>query len=473
MDYSEIRMLLVAALKEMGTNPFRAAITAGLPGTAIRHALEGHEPKAGRLAEICDALGLEFYIGPPRGQSQAGGPYPDAPDVGGAGFERFDPEIAMPARGYAKCSVFGHLERESDYRELPAPEDIRSVDPDAFYVVAQGSSMIPEGIREGDYCLVSPNTPLAAGLRVWLKDRQGRACVKRLVAMDDGSYSLRGWQPPGAAGRQQVYEDQWTVANIAERGAVLAVWRGRPDVAKPPPLIPDPKVPADAALPVEIARALDLPAGASLKDAVEAIEARAEGGLNLGALRAEMADAVKTETEALREDLAATQAEALSRLRSDLTEDLADAAALVRPEGACAALPGARPVPVLELAAAAGGGATIDEENVSGQVWFRRGWLDAHGLDATRCVVIGVRGESMESSLPDGCSVLVDRARTRRHAGRLYAVTTGDGLVAKRARRSDDGGWLLASDHPSWDDLPWPTDAETVGEIRWMARSLR
>ena len=33
---------------------------------AIRHLIAGHEPKAGRLAQVCAALGLEFYVGPPR-----------------------------------------------------------------------------------------------------------------------------------------------------------------------------------------------------------------------------------------------------------------------------------------------------------------------------------------------------------------------------------------------------------------------
>lgn len=34
---------------------------------SIRYVLEGREPKLGKLIQICDALGLEFYVGPPRG----------------------------------------------------------------------------------------------------------------------------------------------------------------------------------------------------------------------------------------------------------------------------------------------------------------------------------------------------------------------------------------------------------------------
>ncbi len=133
---------------------------------------------------------------------------------------------------------------------------------------------------------------------------------------------------------------------------------------------------------------------------------------------------------------------------------------------------GARPVDVVELAAAAGGGADAASEEVVGRLWFRRDWLDRRGLDPARCVVIGVTGESMEPTLPDGCSILVDRARTRRRRGRVYVLRTGDGLIAKRAGKDEGGGWLLESDHPAWEPVPWPADAETLGETVWVARTL-
>ena len=94
----------------------------------------------------------------------------------------------------------------------------------------------------------------------------------------------------------------------------------------------------------------------------------------------------------------------------------------------------ARPVPVVKIAAAAGGSAAGDERE-TGRIWFPREWLVQHGIDPARCVVISVAGESMEPTLPDRCSILVDRARTERREGRLYAIRSADGLVVKRARR--------------------------------------
>ena len=135
-------------------------------------------------------------------------------------------------------------------------------------------------------------------------------------------------------------------------------------------------------------------------------------------------------------------------------------------------LPGARPVDVVELAAAAGGGGDVASEEVTGCVWFRRDWLDSHGLDPAQCAVIGVRGESMEPTLPDGASILVDRSRTALRPGRIYVVRADGALIVKRANVTRDGSRLLVSDHDGWEDAPWPDGAAVVGEVRWVARTL-
>jgi len=479
MEYAEIQCVLLEAIKKSGTNPFRAATSAGLPGTAIRHALEGHEPKAGRLVEIARALGLEFYIGPPRDGSDGGtasSATSAAPQT--ARLDTFNPDIDVIVRGYAKCSLVGHMEGEEQYRDLPMPSGLREIDADGFYVMAKGPSMIPEGINEGDYCLVSPNTPLAAGLRVWLKDRQGKACIKRLMEITDRTYRLRGWQAP-LGGRQTNYDDEWMATNITEKGVVLAVYRGKPDVGNPPEIIPDPRVPTTpqaTTLPQEILTALDLPEGASVADVVKAIEAHSQGGFDTAVLEERVAAAIKTETESLRADVVAVreaQAETLrtemSAVRADIA-DLSDSSALASDNDDEPS--GARPVDVIELDSAAGGGAAALSEDISGRAWFRRDWLDEHGLDAGSCAIIGVAGESMEPTLMDGSRILVDRNRTTPRGGDIFVLRTQDGLVVKRVGKDGAGGWLLASDHPAWDDVPLPDDAEIIGRVVWTARTL-
>ena len=66
MEMPEITAAIRREIEARGTNPYRAAKEARLPENSIRYVLEGHEPRAGRLIEICHALGLELYVGPPR-----------------------------------------------------------------------------------------------------------------------------------------------------------------------------------------------------------------------------------------------------------------------------------------------------------------------------------------------------------------------------------------------------------------------
>ncbi len=66
MQISEIADVIRRELERRGTNAYRAAVDAGLPQNAIRSVLRGREPGSERLAEICQALELEFYVGPPK-----------------------------------------------------------------------------------------------------------------------------------------------------------------------------------------------------------------------------------------------------------------------------------------------------------------------------------------------------------------------------------------------------------------------
>ena len=135
-------------------------------------------------------------------------------------------------------------------------------------------------------------------------------------------------------------------------------------------------------------------------------------------------------------------------------------------------LPGIRWVEMRELAAAAGDGANVLGEEIEGYLAFRREWLANRGIDPTQCVVIDVMGGSMEPTLPQGSSILVDRAQRRRRQGRVYVVRTEDGLLVKRAKRGEHG-WVMESDNPEHPPAPWPADAEVIGEVRWTARSIR
>ena len=132
--------------------------------------------------------------------------------------------------------------------------------------------------------------------------------------------------------------------------------------------------------------------------------------------------------------------------------------------------PGTRPVDVVELAETAGG-SEFDGEPVCGLAWFARSWLDRHGLDPARCAVIRMRDDSMEPTLPGGCSLLFDRNRQTRRERGIYVVRSDRGLIVRRALRHGRG-WTLASDNPAVAPRPWPADKGTIGEVVWVSRTL-
>ena len=129
---------------------------------------------------------------------------------------------------------------------------------------------------------------------------------------------------------------------------------------------------------------------------------------------------------------------------------------------------------VAHIAPAAGSGAVVDDERITGGLKFRRDWLRKHGLNAHDCRVLRVMGDSMEPTLVDGASILVNLARQRRREGRIYVVRTEDGLIVKRAGKDRTGAWQIVSDNPNkqtWPTLPWPPDAPVIGEVKWSART--
>ena len=111
----DIAAAIRRALRTRNTTAFRAARDAGLPDNAIRHLLEGRDSRISRLAEICDALGLELYVGRPRVQP---GPAPVVRE-------------SPPAYG-VRPGIPGELSAGGARREPPRSRDSSDVDRDWF-----------------------------------------------------------------------------------------------------------------------------------------------------------------------------------------------------------------------------------------------------------------------------------------------------------------------------------------------------
>ena len=131
-------------------------------------------------------------------------------------------------------------------------------------------------------------------------------------------------------------------------------------------------------------------------------------------------------------------------------------------------------VGISEIDASAGPGSTVLDETVA-LVSFPRRWLQDRQMSESSCRIIRVRGESMEPTLPDGSIILVDLASEQPKDAKIFVIRTEDELIVKRLAFHEDAGWLLESDNPDrkrWATRLWPEDAEIVGEVRWVGRSL-
>ena len=134
--------------------------------------------------------------------------------------------------------------------------------------------------------------------------------------------------------------------------------------------------------------------------------------------------------------------------------------------------PDVLPIPLREeVRAAAGAGASIDNEAIMGYLPFRRDWLTKHGINNEKSSVIEVIGDSMEPNLQNGAWILVDHQRVRRLQNRIFVLGTEDGTIVKRlAKKGQD--WQLVSDNKNYNPLPWPPEATVIGQVMWAGRTL-
>ena len=544
MHYDEIVKTIREALKQKNTNAYRAAKDAGLPENAIRYMVSGQShPTSKRLLEICEALGLEFYIGPPRGPEslKEDHRYSDIADALGLaanadmgqilsaiGSLQKNPRLwsagALPDIAALKRAVmetnqfdpYGALNRA----EILIGDEAVAFDGDTLLEVAAAFRAIEisplcadayldvihllklEGFEKKRLLsLTIEAAVLAIGTETFVADRghfwsvpRTRPYIRARTLQADMKFDEWDWQ--SAAQEYQAIIDLNNHDNLGCRYRLMACLlelndnegllkvfdqfdeEGSIDMYYTRALFEFKQVGADNPLAYEWARkgyALDtlvpillhryknfqwLP---YIDDSTPNEEVEALSYVDLfGPQWAGTEGAVEWLLRVLKVELVAEPA----RFYKKQTALNDDPAARGEPGSA------RRPVDtVAELAAAAGSGAEALDETVTGQLWFRRNWLDKSGLDATQCVVISVRGESMEPTLPDGCSILVDRSRTRRLSGHVYVLRTDEGIVVKRLAHGADG-WVLASDHPAWKDRDWPDEGEVIGEVRWMARGL-
>lgn len=123
-----------------------------------------------------------------------------------------------------------------------------------------------------------------------------------------------------------------------------------------------------------------------------------------------------------------------------------------------------------------GTGAWNDDERVIYPLAFRKDWLLQQGINPQYCAAIVARGDSMEETIKDGATLLVNLNDNTIGRDGVYVIRFDGHLLAKRLQRSFDGSVIIKSDNPAYSQITVPKDQVTelhiVGRVVWHASVL-
>jgi hypothetical protein len=178
-------------LKALNTNAFSVEKAHGLPLDAIRNVTRSEKrsgPTLVRAEEICDALGLEFYIGPPR--IPPGG-FADAdtetdfarPDAARGGYHAIP--WHRPGLGTPSSPIALRQEWMSDHAMIP--DQLRAVQPDELLVAGSGPRAV--------LAVIDTQAARRAANDIWCYEEKGKMVIAR-VAFDRGAIIITRENPP-------------------------------------------------------------------------------------------------------------------------------------------------------------------------------------------------------------------------------------------------------------------------------------
>ena len=110
----------------------------------------------------------------------------------------------IPVTGLATCDMAGWYNANPIAFNVPMPKGYADVK-DVFAVIAIGTSMQPDGIREGYLLFCDPKLAPNPGDAVFVKSRDGKATIKRFIKADEKELTLQGWLDPNSDGEQKPY----------------------------------------------------------------------------------------------------------------------------------------------------------------------------------------------------------------------------------------------------------------------------
>ncbi len=134
-------------------------------------------------------------------------------------------------------------------------------------------------------------------------------------------------------------------------------------------------------------------------------------------------------------------------------------------------------IPLYDVRAAAGPGATVESEEIIDLLVINRTWVRQQiGADPANLSFLYVEGDSMEPMLRPGEMVLVDRAAAVVPVDGIYVVRFDGHLMVKRVQREGKNILTLSSANTDYKPITVTPgdgrDLAVIGRVVWHGRNL-
>lgn len=104
---------------------------------------------------------------------------------------------------------------------------------------------------------------------------------------------------------------------------------------------------------------------------------------------------------------------------------------------------------------------------------FCRKWLGIHGLEARDLTAMQIRGNSMEPTIRNGDTVLIDLGQKQIVDGDIFLVRDSGASLLKRVQRQLGGKLRLVCDNPNYPVVECrEASVEIMGRVVWRGSLL-
>ncbi|MGH1460961.1 MAG: LexA family transcriptional regulator [Neptuniibacter sp.] len=133
-------------------------------------------------------------------------------------------------------------------------------------------------------------------------------------------------------------------------------------------------------------------------------------------------------------------------------------------------------IPGYNIQVSAGSGALPSDETPTRKLAFRHKWLKYKGLKEKDLALVFADGDSMEPTISDNNTLMIDTSQKELKDGHIYVIRTNSHLIVKRVQTLWNKGILLLSDNKEYKEQQVEPneadDLEVIGRVVWIGKDV-